>query len=181
MRIDFSVVTPAPWPFMSRTWTAYTRRKPVISTFVYGLDIIDQLHRRVSKRKYQTPPPFLLWFSKPLAVERICIEIILIVRYKIYLQNVMSGTILLTITCYNEDFYLHYKIVVFHLTLLRSYCFLDSKLSLQYKRKKHVNISRLDIYKTNRAELIHIRIVCMMDMYWPKTFCTLQTWLNCFV
>ena len=69
--IEFSVVTPAPWPFMSRTWTANTRRKPVISTFVYGLDIIDQLHRRVSKRKYQTPPPFLLWFSKPLAVERI--------------------------------------------------------------------------------------------------------------
>ena len=69
MRINFSVVTPGPWPFMSRTWTAYTRRKPVISTFVYGFDIIDQLHRRVSKRKYQTPPPFLLWFSKPLAVE----------------------------------------------------------------------------------------------------------------
>ena len=71
VRMDFSVVTPAPWPFMSRTWTAYTRKKPVMTTFVYGLDIIDQLHRRVSKRKYQTPPPFLLWFSKPLAVERI--------------------------------------------------------------------------------------------------------------
>ena len=70
--IDFPVVTPAPWPFISRTWTAYTRRKPVISTFVYGLDIINQLYRQVSKHKYQTPPPFLLWFSKPLAVERIC-------------------------------------------------------------------------------------------------------------
>ena len=41
LRIDISVVTPAPWPFMSRTWMAHTRRKPVISTFVYGLDIID--------------------------------------------------------------------------------------------------------------------------------------------
>ena len=67
----FSVVTPAPWLFMSRTWMAYTRRKPVVSTFVYRLDIIDQLHRQVSKRKYQTPPPFLLWFLIPLAVERI--------------------------------------------------------------------------------------------------------------
>ena len=66
VRIDFSVVTPAPWPFISQTWTAYSRGKPVISTFVHGLDIIDQLHKRVSKRKYQTPPPFLLWFSKPL-------------------------------------------------------------------------------------------------------------------
>ena len=56
---------------MSRTRTAYTRRKPVISTSVYGLDIIDQLHRRISKRKYQTPPPFLLWLSKRLAIERI--------------------------------------------------------------------------------------------------------------
>ena len=34
---------------MGRTCTAYTRRKPVISTFVYRLDIIDQLHRRVFK------------------------------------------------------------------------------------------------------------------------------------
>ena len=41
VRIDFSVVTHAPWPFVSRTWTAYTRRKPVISTLVHGLDIID--------------------------------------------------------------------------------------------------------------------------------------------
>ena len=75
VRIDFSVVTPAPWPFMSLTWMAYTTRKPVVSTFFYRLDIIDQLHRLVSKRKYQTPPPFLLWFSKPLAVERICSEL----------------------------------------------------------------------------------------------------------
>ena len=69
---DFSVVTPVPWPFISRTWTAYTRRKSVISTFLYRLDIIDQLYRLVFKRKYQTPPPFLLWFSKPLAIKRIC-------------------------------------------------------------------------------------------------------------
>ena len=73
-RKDFSVVTPAPWPFMSRIWTAYTRRKPVMSSFVYVLDIIDQLHRRVSKRKYQTPPLFWLWFSKSLAVERILLS-----------------------------------------------------------------------------------------------------------
>ena len=63
MHIDFSVVTPAPGPFMSRTWTAYTRRKPIISTFVYELDIIGQLHRRVSKRKYQTPPTFAMIFK----------------------------------------------------------------------------------------------------------------------
>ena len=41
----FVVVTPAPWPFMRRTITAYTIRRPVISTCVYGLDFIDQLNR----------------------------------------------------------------------------------------------------------------------------------------
>ena len=63
MHIDFSVVNPAPWPFMSPTWTAYTRRKPVISTFTYGLDIIDQLHRRVSKSKSQTHSHFCCDFQ----------------------------------------------------------------------------------------------------------------------
>ena len=88
--IDFSMVTPAPSPFMSRTWTAYTRRKPVISTFVYGLDIIDQLYRRVSKRKYQTPPPFLQWFSKPLAVERISMHIQNLVKFHQFVLKILS-------------------------------------------------------------------------------------------
>ena len=69
LHIDFSVATPAPGPFMRRNRTAYSIREkvnrkvqgvpqsqtaanprhqqPVISTFVYGLDIIDQLHKWV--------------------------------------------------------------------------------------------------------------------------------------